>query len=159
MKKTISLGAALVAVSVAFIYVPRASVVPQTISVLTPSTASTTPTLTTSTPPARTVTKMVIATSATNATLVVGKKIYPITVSPGETVVGAMHALASTSDFTFTSRDYPGLGEFVDSINGVQNAGGKYWMLYVNGISATSGASLVTLATDDKVEWKYEKGY
>lgn len=97
--------------------------------------------------------------STTGATFRVGDTAYPIDVMPGETVIGAMHSLASTSDFTFTAREYPGLGEYVDSINGQKNGGGMYWMLYLNGTTTTSGASATTIKAGDSVEWRYEKGY
>jgi len=70
-----------------------------------------------------------------------------------------MRALASTSSFTFAGRDYPSLGFFVDSINGQKNAGGRYWILYVNDVSATNGVSSTVLQAGDLIEWKYEKGY
>lgn len=82
-----------------------------------------------------------------------------IHVTPNETVLAVMSTLASTSDFTFTGHDYPGLGFFVDSINGTKNAGGKYWMLYVNGTSSATGVSATILRTGDTVEWKYEKNF
>lgn len=133
MKKTISIGAVIVALTVIFIYSPRASLAPQPTS--SPGTKS-----------------------ETSATLLVGTTSYPFNVRSGETVIDAMRALSSEGAFTFTGRDYPSLGFFVDSINGRANAGGMYWFLYVNGVSAASGASAVTVQPGDIIEWKYEKG-
>ena len=78
---------------------------------------------------------------------------------PGSTVLDAMRTLASTSDFTFSGRDYSSLGFFVDSIKGKENADGYYWILYVNGKSSDTGVSQTTLSAGDTVEWKYEKSY
>ena len=133
MKKIILLCAVIVAVTVAFIYVPRAVVAPQTISVLSPE--------------------------AISATLKVSDTTYPLKVIPGETVIEAMQSLSSRSEFIFTGRDYPGLGFFVDSVNGIKNADGLYWVFYINGVSATVGASTAKLHAGDVVEWKYKKGY
>lgn len=128
MKKTISIGAVLIAVTVAFLYVPRAPLAPQTIS-----------------------------QTIANATFKVGGTAYSTTVRPNETVIEAMRALASLGTFTFTGRDYPGLGFFVDSINGEKDGNGTYWMLYINGVSAATGASSAIVHAGDVVEWKYEK--
>jgi hypothetical protein len=101
----------------------------------------------------------VSTSTVARATVKAGDKTYFVPVTQGETVTAAMRALASTSDFIFTGRDYPGMGEFIDSINGMKNAGGLYWILYVNGVSASSGASAMTVNADDVIEWKYEKSY
>ncbi|MSU74434.1 DUF4430 domain-containing protein [Candidatus Kaiserbacteria bacterium] len=133
MKKIILLGAVLITVTVAFIYVPRAAIAPETISVLPSASIS--------------------------ATLKISEKTYPLSVAPGETLIEAMLSLSSRSEFTFTGRDHPGLGFFVDSINGKKNEGGMYWVFYVNGVSATVGASTAEIHTGDVVEWKYKEGY
>lgn len=97
--------------------------------------------------------------TATNALFKVGEKTYSVDITAGETVINVMRTLASTTDFTYTSRDYPGLGTFVDSITGIKNTSGKYWIMYVNGTLATNGVSATTLKMGDVIEWKYEKGY
>ena len=86
-------------------------------------------------------------------------QVVRVHVTSNETVIEAMRALASTTAFTFVGHDYPGLGFFVDSINGTTNANGKYWILYINGVPATAGVSTATVRAGDTVEWKYEKGY
>ena len=94
-----------------------------------------------------------------NFALSVGGKSYA-TFSPiGSSVLDAMRSLASTSDLSFTGRDYPSLGFFVDSINGKKAESGYNWMLYVNGKLSNTGASETHLKAGDTVEWKYEKGY
>ena len=101
----------------------------------------------------------VAAAATAHATLKVGDTAYPIDVSPNDTLIEAMRALAAASTFTFTGRDYPGLGFFVDSINGKKNADGMYWILYVNGIVAPTGVSATVVHAGDTIEWKYEKSY
>ena len=90
------------------------------------------------------------------ATLLVGDASYAV---PQGTVLEAMEALKASGSFTYMSREYPGLGVFVESINGKRGEGGRYWILYVNGESATQGAGLVEIREGDRIEWKYEKGY
>lgn len=70
-----------------------------------------------------------------------------------------MKTLASTDAISFTARDFPGLGVFIESINGKKNADGYFWILYVNGKSSDTGASQTTLKAGDAIEWRYEKGY
>jgi hypothetical protein len=84
---------------------------------------------------------------------------YTIPVTAHETVLDAMYAYASSSSFTFTGRDYPSLGFFVESIGGKQNAGGAYWILYLNGTSSSLGASSALVDPGDRLEWRYEKSY
>ena len=100
-----------------------------------------------------------VTATTTHATFIVAEKEYTITVTQDKTVLDAMRALSAAGTFTFTGREYPGLGFFVDSIDGKKNAGGKYWVYYVNGVSATSGVSSQLVRTGDRIEWKYEKSY
>ncbi len=99
------------------------------------------------------------AAPAAEASLVVGEASYPLAVSAGGTLIDAMNALAASSGFAFTGREYPGLGFFVDSINGRANGGGMYWILYVNGASSAVGASEAPVRPGDVFEWRYEKSY
>lgn len=129
--KLILIGAvSAVVITTAFAYTYRESPTPQTISAFSDA-----------------------------ATFKVGDKTYQIDITPNETVIGAMRSLASAGEFTFTSSEYPGLGEFVDSINGQKGVGGMYWILYVNDTTSASGVSATTLKTGDVIEWKYEKGF
>ena len=98
-----------------------------------------------------------VAAFASNVTIVVGSSSYPVYVAPGGTALDAMQVAASSSSFTFTGREYPSLGFFVESIDGAPNANGFYWFLYVNGVSSQTGASQTTLHDGYTVEWRYEK--
>ena len=56
----------------------------------------------------------------------------------------------------YESRSYPSLGSFIESIDGLKNGGGSYWMLYLNGVSASVGMSQATVVPGDHIEWRYE---
>ena len=96
MKKNFILICAVfvVVITAAFTYTYRESSAPQTVSVFSG-----------------------VATTS-RATFKVGDTTYLVDIASNETVIGAMRALASTGDLVYTGRDYPGLGTFVDSING-----------------------------------------
>ncbi len=74
------------------------------------------------------------------------------------TVLDAMKTEASAG-FTFTSKSYPALGVFIESIGGLTPAEGMYWILYINGATSTLGASQARVQTGDVVTWRYERGY
>lgn len=63
----------------------------------------------------------------------------------------------SRAPFLFFAREYSGMGYFVEEINGVRNnpQSGEYWIYYVNGQSATVGASQYIVKKDDIITWKY----
>ncbi len=67
-----------------------------------------------------------------------------------------MQGLASSGTLSFSGREFPSLGFFVESIDGVSNAGGKYWILYHNGAQSQIGASNATISPGDVIEWRYE---
>ncbi|MEK7133819.1 MAG: DUF4430 domain-containing protein [Patescibacteria group bacterium] len=119
------------------------------------STASVTP----ATPTAPTPSVAQKPQSAPNITLSVGSSTYAIYAPEHSSVLNAMKTLASTNALSFSGKEFPSLGMFIDSINGRKNAGGYYWILYVNGTSSDTGASQTTLEEGDFVEWRYERGY
>ena len=88
----------------------------------------------------------------------IGGKNIEFFVPDGSTVYDAMVLLSAsqTADFSFKAKAYPGIGYFIEEINGIKNTGGKYWTLYVNGKYATVGASDYKLLAGDKVEWEYK---
>ncbi|MDO8575847.1 MAG: DUF4430 domain-containing protein [bacterium] len=96
---------------------------------------------------------------APNVTLSVIGSSYTAFAPSGSTVLDAMKILASTNGFTFSGKDYPSLGFFVDSINGNRAENGYSWILYMNGKLSGTGASQTTLDAGDAIEWRYEKNY
>ncbi|MDO8482104.1 MAG: DUF4430 domain-containing protein [bacterium] len=96
---------------------------------------------------------------ASNIVISIGSTAYFAYVPENSSVLDAMRILTSTTNFTFTGKEYPSLGFFVDSINSKKNANGLYWILYINGKSSDVGASQATINSGDKIEWMYEKSY
>ena len=94
-----------------------------------------------------------------NVTLKAGATTYSAHIEKSENVLDLMRSLVLTSGFTFTGKDYPSLGFFVESIDGKRNGDGKYWILYINGTSSDLGASRATIHAGDTVEWRFEKSY
>jgi len=88
---------------------------------------------------------------------IAGANNYSVNVPDGSTAYDTMNILASTTDFSFKSVFYSGIGYFVEEINNVKNSGGQYWTLYVNGKYSDVGASDYILSSGDIIEWKYEK--
>lgn len=88
-------------------------------------------------------------------TISVASTTYPLSVNPDSTVYDAMLVLASTTPFHFHAKPYPGMGYFVDEINGVKNSLKKYWILYMNGKPAVAGVSSVVVQSGDSIDWRY----
>jgi len=74
-----------------------------------------------------------------------------------KSVYESMLAYQASGGFTFSGREYVGLGFMLESINGKGPSGGKYWFLYINGISSPTGASQTTLKAGDRIEWRYKQ--
>ncbi|MBA3789184.1 DUF4430 domain-containing protein [Patescibacteria group bacterium] len=120
-------------------------------------------------PVAQTVSSSVVSTSpsrtapvsapSSSATVIVGDTQYRVAIAGGETLEDALTGLATQGSFTFTQKNYLGLGEFVDSINGKKSGGGYYWFLYVNGKISNTGVSTTHLSQSDVVEWRYDRSY
>jgi|SRR3989338_6196392 len=138
---------------------PAAVITPTagTVSEPTPSVVRQTQTITTAS--AATSTPVTVPTPALNTTLSVAGSLYTAFAPAGSTVIDAMRVLASTTGFSFSGKDYPSLGFFVESINGQKAESGYNWILYVNGKLSGTGASQTTLETGDAIEWRYEKNY
>lgn len=81
---------------------------------------------------------------------------HAYSVEAHQTVIDAMRALNTAGSLSFTGREYPSLGFFIESINGKQHDHGRYWMLYINGARSGKGASNTTLLPGDTIEWRYE---
>ncbi|OGI81503.1 hypothetical protein A3B93_00715 [Candidatus Nomurabacteria bacterium RIFCSPHIGHO2_02_FULL_42_24] len=89
--------------------------------------------------------------------LKVGTQTYALGVEPGATVLQTMQKLSTESDFSFNGREFPGLGYFVEEINGVKGNADKFWAYYVNDVLAPTGVSQYVLKTGDIINFKYEK--
>lgn len=58
---------------------------------------------------------------------------------------------------TVQTKNYPGVGVFVQSINGVAPDERHFWKLYVNGSESQVGADQVQTKNGDTIEWKLEE--
>jgi len=75
----------------------------------------------------------------------------------GENVYDFMTELQKEGKINFEDKNYSGMGELVEEINGIKNNGDKNWIYYVNGKKATIGISNYKIKPGDVVSWKYEK--
>lgn len=91
--------------------------------------------------------------------LTVQEKLYSVSLPIDSTVLNAMHALSAKGELSFSGRDFPGLGFFVEEINGKRSADGYYWILLINGKKSDLGVSSARVERGDTIEWRYEKGY
>jgi hypothetical protein len=93
-----------------------------------------------------------------SATLEVDDSRYEVSLSQGGNVYELMAAAKDQYGFSFGGREFPGIGFFVEEINGLQQSprAGKYWIYYINGRKAEVGISVYQLKTHDVISWKYE---
>lgn len=91
--------------------------------------------------------------------ITVGQKSYTVSIVPNTNLLGVMKKLQKEQDFTFTTKTFSGLGEFVESINGIANNSNQYWMYYIDGNLANIGVSQYTPKAGDIIVWKFEKSF
>ncbi len=90
--------------------------------------------------------------------ITIGTASYVPCVASEVTVLAAMQE-ATKDGLVFTGREYPGLGFFVESINGTAAEDGYYWFLYINDESSSLGASGTLARPGDVIEWRYKQSY
>ncbi|MFA6393188.1 MAG: DUF4430 domain-containing protein [Candidatus Paceibacterota bacterium] len=90
--------------------------------------------------------------------LIVQDKKYETEVKEEATVYDAMKSIESVKEnnFSFKTKEYPGLGIFVDGINGMMGKSGQYWIYYVNDKEASVSVSKYVLKSGDIINWKRE---
>jgi len=98
-----------------------------------------------------------IESSEKFATIIVNQKQYPI-YSTTSTLYQILQSLSQNNEIEITTKYFPGMGEFVETINGITNdkIAGKYWIYYINGAVAQIGISQYIPKQNDIIEWKYE---
>ncbi|EKE07222.1 MAG: hypothetical protein ACD_18C00150G0001 [uncultured bacterium] len=84
-----------------------------------------------------------------------GKKYEVIFAEENIVLKDLLDKLQTESDFSYSGVNYSGLGYFVNEINGLKNSN-KYWVYYLNGVSAKAGISIQKINSGDNIEWKYE---
>lgn len=88
------------------------------------------------------------------ATITIGGVTH--TVEIPNALFNAMNSLSEQRRITFKSVLYPGLGEFINEINGIKNTSDQFWLYYVNGTLGSMGAGSYVLKDGDVIEWKFE---
>ena len=73
-----------------------------------------------------------------------------------EAVVNTTALMLLKSGHKVETKNYSGIGEFVESIDGIMPDSQHFWAFYVNGKSSNVGASSYVLKSGDKTEWKLE---
>ncbi len=77
----------------------------------------------------------------------------------GDTLEKVIKVSTDKGLININGENFPGLGFFVQSINGIEQGNGYSWIYYINGKKATVGVSSYKLKIGDLIEWKYEKNY
>ena len=92
------------------------------------------------------------------AKIQIGDTTHSVQVTLNTTLYVAMEKLAEEGKITWKTKEFGGLGSFVDSLNGVTSdrMAGKYWIFYVNGEPAKVGISNYILRNNDLIKWNYE---
>ena len=87
------------------------------------------------------------------------KSQWSFQVVENSTVDAAMRWASGQYKFSYVTKQFSGLGTFVDEINGVKSnsSAGMYWLYYVNGTPAATGVSGYILHDGDTITWKYQK--
>jgi hypothetical protein len=91
------------------------------------------------------------------AVLEINDKQYESIINESINIYDFMKQLRLDGKFTFKEKNYIGMGQFIQEINGVKNNGDKNWIYYVNGKKAEIGVSDYKLTSGDIVSWKYEE--
>ncbi len=83
---------------------------------------------------------------------------YETSIQQEISVYDFMQKLKDERKIDFESKNYTGIGKFIESINEVKN-GDKSWVYYVNNKKAEIGVSNYKIKNRDIVSWKYENSY
>ena len=89
--------------------------------------------------------------------IVLDKK-YELEINENSSVFEVMKKLQDEkeNEFSFNYKEYPGMGAFVNEINGMKGKSGAYWIYYVNEKEASVGVSSYILKEGDSILWKQE---
>ncbi|MFA6547423.1 MAG: DUF4430 domain-containing protein [Candidatus Magasanikbacteria bacterium] len=92
-------------------------------------------------------------------TIEINSQQHKVSLPEKSTAYDAMQKLTNTKQITMTTKQYNGLGYFIEEINGLKNNNqtGEYWIYYINGQSAKVGVSLYILKNNDLIKWTYAK--
>lgn len=87
-------------------------------------------------------------------------KEYELSLPQGSTALQLMEA-AKLQGFSFSGREFTGMGFFVEEINGKKQnpRQNMYWIYSINGKKAEVGVSNYIIQPNDVISWDYETGY
>lgn len=85
------------------------------------------------------------------------RKSLRMTVSPDSTVFSLLEEFSRKGNFGLATKDYPGMGVFVESISQKKGGdGNRWWQYWVNDKFGEVAADKKQIKPGDKVEWRYE---
>ncbi len=92
-------------------------------------------------------------------TLIISDTPYQIQASLNSTAYQVMDKLRQENKISFSTKNFSGLGYFVQEINGIKNSPstGFYWTFYINNQEAKVGISNYKIKPSDTLTWKFEK--
>ncbi|OHA62203.1 MAG: hypothetical protein A2748_01155 [Candidatus Wildermuthbacteria bacterium RIFCSPHIGHO2_01_FULL_45_20] len=70
------------------------------------------------------------------------------------TVLSALKILEKQYNLPVETREFVGIGTFVEAIHGVHNTNTKYWQFWVNGEYSLVGAGQFQVKNGDEIFWK-----
>jgi len=76
-----------------------------------------------------------------------------------DTVLDLLYAIERRRGIALETRNFLGLGMFIEAIHGVRNTNNFYWQYWVNGKYAEIGAGQYVLQDGDEVLWKRTDQY
>lgn len=79
-----------------------------------------------------------------------------LAINPGLTSVYDLLAEGAAAQGLAVSKTGQGGSVFVTAIGNLKNSGGHYWLYYLNGVFARTGAGSQMLQAGDIVEWRFE---
>lgn len=83
-------------------------------------------------------------------------KKYSTYLNDGDTVYDVLLRINKEDNLRFEGKNHPGLGFFVENIDGLENVNGKYLIYYINNVEAQVGVSNYVLNKGDIISWKLE---
>jgi hypothetical protein len=90
------------------------------------------------------------------ATLEINGIKYESEISEEISVYDFMIKMQNEGKVIFKEKTYPGMGKFIEEINGTKGDGENFWIYYINGKKAEIGISEYKIKPNDIITWKYE---
>ncbi len=88
------------------------------------------------------------------STIIVDKEILHLTSIQGESLYSILLKEKENNNFSFSGKEYPGMGFFTTDIGILHSTKDHYLMYYINGKEAEVGISSYVPKNGDIIEWK-----